>query len=164
MSASVQPLLFAIDGGRAVLSVDRAVLRRLRHSFDLLPSGALEVLDDEDGAVVRFLCRAGRMDFLQSEVFVATAVRRFFDKVEDRRLACMMYVDALSQELRGERVSWAVLRQRLQSLLLEDVPPAWFACLRDARPDQTLLLQSEPGRLELISRTRDRWVYGLLET
>ncbi len=146
--------------------LDLSVLRRLRFGSLMMgeePLDGVEVLDDQDGDITRFLCRASRDDFECPETFVAAAVRRYFRTVSDPGLREMMFVDALSCEYFAERVSGTELERQLEQGMPTGAPRQWLLPFLHDDVEDAVLLDAGEGRLEVVARSRRHWIYGLLE-
>jgi hypothetical protein len=156
--------LVAVPGGEPpARPLDRSALYTLRAAFEWVRADGIEVLDDVDGPVTRFLCRAPYDHFAQLETFFAAAVKCYFRAIDDGRLARLMYRDALCQDFVVERVSRAALRGNVEACLHASAPEVWLEHLRHSGALHALLMHTQAGRLELLSRSPTAWMYGLLE-
>ena len=97
MSASSAAVILPFPRVPAPAGLDATQLLRMTGHFHDLEQAAVDVLDDEDGDQVRFLCRAPRAAFRTREEFVAAAVKRYLGGLADQGLAEMIYVAALYQ-------------------------------------------------------------------
>jgi len=144
--------------------LDYVGLLRLTCAFDAVADSRVEVLDDEDGALARFLCRAPREAFPSREEFVAAALKRYLACIADRRLAEMIYVASLFQSGTSERLPLPALPARLEAAFGGAPPARWRAHLEGPRVlDVALLDPAARDRLELVARGASWWVYGLVE-
>jgi hypothetical protein len=123
------------------------------------------VLHDEDGDLVRFLCRAPRADFETREEFVAAAMKRYLECIEDRHLAEMMFVANLFEAATSQRISPAVLRDLLHEVFQEDAQPptVWLEHLSGPGLLDAVALKPQECDLELVVRHGNCWVYALAE-
>jgi len=143
--------------------VDVNGLLRLTHLFPDIRQAHIEVLEDLDGAEVRFLCRASRAAFETREEFVAAAVKRYLGCIADPRLAEMMFVASLFQAGMSQRISAAVVRERLARAFPGQPPAVWLEHLSGPDLLDAVALNPHEGNLELVVRDGNRWVYALAE-
>jgi hypothetical protein len=143
--------------------LDVTGLLRFACFFHSIHESHIEVLDDEDGDVARFLCRAPRAAFDTREAFMAAATKRYLGCVTDPRLAEMIFVACLYQAGTGARVSEDALRERLAEAFDGQPPPGWSDHL--GGPDFLDVAMLSPGddHLLLVVRGRQWWVYAQVE-
>lgn len=143
--------------------LDYTGLLRLTCFFHDLQQARIQVLDDEEGEVTRFLCRAPRSAFRTREEFVAAAVKRYLGAIADQRLAEMIYVATLFQAGMSERVSIATLTERVERAFAGEVPAAWLGQLCLPELWDAAVLDPRTEHLELVVRGARWWLYGLVE-
>ena len=143
--------------------MDVTGLLRLSCLFRDIRQARIEVLVDEDGDAVRFLCRAPRAAFGTREEFVAAAVKRYLGRISDQRLAEMMFVASLHQAGMSQRISAAALRERLAQAFQERPPALWREHLSGPDLLDAVALNPHEGNLELVVRDGSRWVYAVVE-
>lgn len=154
------------SGGRATASarlLDPRRLLSLRREFARVSMSQLIVLEDVDGDCTRFFCMGSARDFGHGEAFLAACVKRFLVCVEDRRLAELMYIDGLEQQLVEEPITLDVLRSRFDAVADVSFPEPWLERLQNEAAPHIALLNSSRHRLEVVARTDGSWLYGLIE-
>ena len=125
MSATSAATILPFPRVPAPPGLDLGRLLRFTCFFHAIPESHVEVLDDEDGEVARFLCRAPRATFDTREAFMAAAMKRYLGCVADPRLAEMIFVASLYHAGTGARVSESILYERLTDAFHGQLPPGW---------------------------------------
>ena len=143
--------------------LDSTRLLRMACLYDGLDDGAVEVLDDEDGAVTRFLVRAPRNGFSSREEFLAAAMKRYLGCIGDPHLAELMYVAALFQAGDSAWVTFTELRRRLRLLQDGHAPGRWLELLEAPDLLDAVVLEPQPSQLSFVLCGLRWWVYGTIE-
>jgi hypothetical protein len=144
-------------------ALDYAWLLRMACFYGTVDGGPVEVVDDEDGAVSRFLGRAPRGAFDSREEFVAAAMKRYLDCIGDPHLAELMYVAALFQAGDGTWITVTELRRRLRRLQDGHLPDGWLELLEAPDLLDAAVLERRPNQLSFVLRGLRWWVYGNVE-
>lgn len=164
MSASSAAVILPFEGGPGHTGLDTDRLLRMTCQFHDLEQAAIEVLDDEDGDQVRFLCRAPRAAFRTREEFVAAAVKRYLGELADQQLAEMIYVAALYQAGMSERVALEALHGLLAGAFDGPVPAPWQEALDVAELWDAAVLNPSTEQIEVAARGTRWWLYALVES
>lgn len=164
MSASSAAVILPFAPGLGPSGLDTSRLLRMTCQFHDLEHAAVEVLDDQDGDQVRFLCRAPRAAFRTREEFVAAAVKRYLGVLSDQRLAEMIYVAALYQAGMSERVALDALHGLLEAAFAGPVPEPWRDALDVAGLWDVAVLNPCSEQIEVAARGTSWWIYALVES
>lgn len=164
MSASSAAVILPFPRMPAPAGLDAAQLLRMTCHFHDLEQAAVDVLDDEDGDQVRFLCRAPRAAFRTREEFVAAAVKRYLGGLDDQGLAEMIYVAALYQAGLSERVALPNLHARLTRAFGGPLPRSWHEALDSSELWDAAVLNPSSSQIEIAARGARWWVYALVES